>query len=37
MKDFEELTDEEMWEIIKDMTPDMDDDEREEFVMDWGE
>jgi len=37
MKDYTELTEDEKWDIIVDMTPGMDDEEREEFLMDWGE
>ena len=36
-KDWDELTDEERWEIIEDMTPNMDPDEREEFCEGWGD
>lgn len=33
----EELTEEERWEIICDLTQDMDDQEREEFLEGWNE
>lgn len=32
-----ELTDEEQWEIILEMTNNMDSDEREDFLESWGD
>lgn len=37
MDEFKELSFQECWNIIEEMTPNMTDEEREEFVDDWGE
>ena len=37
MKNTDDLTLEECWDIMVDMTSNMSEDEREEFIMDWGE
>lgn len=36
-KPTEELTDEEQWEIILEMTSNMDPEEREDFLESWGD
>lgn len=38
MKDINDLTFEECWEIFEEMTPNMSEEEREDYMMDsWGE